>query len=84
MPAGPWARQKACKPMHRGQSADSEAVLLPHTIQFTLGCYFQHGDLHREAQEPKMKMPTVVKRNDKLCRQEEEVESVEMGENDEG
>lgn len=31
-----------------------------------------------------MKMPTVVKRNDKLCRQEEEVESVEMGENDEG
>ena len=75
---------RQASPCTGGQSADSEAVLLPHTIQFTLGCYFLHGDLHREGQEPKVKMPMVVKRNDKFCRQEEEVENVEMGENDEG
>ena len=62
-----------------GQRANSEAFLLPHRAQFTPGCYFQHGDLHREAQESKMKMPTVVTRNDKLCQQEGEAESMEVG-----
>lgn len=43
MPAGPWARQHADKPQEgeKGQSAGSGAFLLPRTVQFALGCYFQ-------------------------------------------
>ena len=64
-----------------GQHANSEAFLLPHRAQFTPGCYFQHGDLFREAQEPKMKMPTGVTKNAKPCQQEGEAASMEVGGN---
>lgn len=42
MSAGPQARQHADEPQEgeEGQSADSEASLLPHTVHFTPGCYF--------------------------------------------
>lgn len=64
-----------------GQHANSEAFLLPYRAQFIPGHYFQHGDLCREAQEPKMKMPTRVTKNAKPCQQEGEAESMEVGGN---
>lgn len=56
-PAGPWARQHAEEPPEdeKGQSADSGAFLLPHTVQFTLGCCSQlsEGQNPREGSESK-------------------------------
>lgn len=42
MPAGPWARKHADEPpeSEKGQSADSGAFLLSHTVKFTIGTTF--------------------------------------------
>lgn len=68
MPGGPWARQYADEAPEGegGQSADPGALLLPHPVKFTLGCCFQRGNFHREAQDPKVKVLMRTKRKGKL------------------